>query len=549
MFFLREHKSKLFHYTSALVRAFAQLFFSTRLSIGLLSITFIALLSYQALILALLAANVAYITSIILYPEARVHRLYGQHAYNATIVGVCLTPWIVGQPRVGIIVLVFLSAVTVIIHHKLSHMLNRLAQLPILSLSMVIAVVLASFLSIQFFGIALGNTLAVLFNANYLVIFYIGYMVCYALVNYRLGLATVIITLPVISYSLIVEQNMSYLIINLAVTVFAMSKTLPCIQEVKEVEKVEKVKNYKSVYIITLISIICCTGLYFLGQMLYFYTSIPVLSLPSILATWVGLFVFRVFNFKKLNYISRLLNKAHASHKNIICITGAGVSTPSGIPDYASGQWADSSVPICYYTYGYYLTYRTARKLYIDACARFLGYAEKAEINRVHKSLHRLQKRGVISTIITQNVDGLLQKAGCYKVIELHGNIYKFHCLQCAREIPWVEARHYQHKDLLCSVCGGLLKPAVIAYGEPLNQKIYQAAIAATESAHIVLVIGTRLLTSSAVELVSIARKNKAMIIFINDTAEITGVQKSDVFIIGRLETIFPAIFSRVKHS
>ena len=117
------------------------------------------------------------------------------------------------------------------------------------------------------------------------------------------------------------------------------------------------------------------------------------------------------------------------------------------------------------------------------------------------------------------------------------------------REIPWVEARQYQHKDLLCSVCGGLLKPAVIAYGEPLNQNIYQAAITATESAHIVLVIGTRLLTSSAVELVSIARKNKAMIIFINDTAEITGVQKSDVFIIGRLETIFPAIFSRVKHS
>ena len=530
MHLLIQYKSCLVRYINAIIRAFAQLFFSTRLLIGLLSIVFIGILSYQALLLALLAANIAHITSTILYPEARVHRLYGQHAYNATIVGVYLTPWVIEQPIIGIMALILLSALTVFIHHKLNHMLNRLAQLPILSLSMVIAIIFANLFSTRFSGMPLGNTLAMIFNANYLMIFYIGYMVCYSAVNYRLGLVVVLITLPVICYSLISQQNMSYLIINLAITIFAVIKLSP------------SVANFKITYIVALISIICCIGLYFLGKNFYSYTSIPVLSLPSILATWIGLFVFRGVNVKKRKNIFRLLKKAKFSGKRVICITGAGISTPSGIPDYASGQWADPSVPTCYYTYPYYLAYRTARKLYIDACAAFLGYAEKAKVSSAHKSLHILQTAGFISSIITQNVDGLLQKAGCCDVLELHGNIHKLHCLQCARESPWIKAQEHHDKDLLCVFCCGLLKPAVIAYGEPLNQSVYQDAITTVESAAIVLVIGTRLLSSSAADLVSIARKNKAIIIFINDSIEINGAKKSDIFIAGKLEIILPKL-------
>ena len=109
--------------------------------------------------------------------------------------------------------------------------------------------------------------------------------------------------------------------------------------------------------------------------------------------------------------------------RSIVCLTGAGVSTGSGIPDYVSGTWLDPEIPVGAYAWERFLDSPRCRRLYWDACSRFRRVAEQARPNGGHAALRRMEERGWLAAVVTQNVDRLHKAAGSTRVHELHGRI------------------------------------------------------------------------------------------------------------------------------
>lgn len=204
------------------------------------------------------------------------------------------------------------------------------------------------------------------------------------------------------------------------------------------------------------------------------------------------------------------------SSKKTVFLTGAGISTDSGIPDYRSpktGLWnkIDKSVvslegflknPEEYYSY--------ALNLYPIRSA--------AKPNSAHLMLSRFEKDGNISGIITQNVDGLHQSAGSKDVCELHGSTKRVVCLKCERFFLMSEIMKRVlagEKAPLCH-CGGILKPDAVFFGEALPEKAWNKAKKLVEVADLLVVVGTSLQVSPVNSLPTLALNNKAEIVIIN---------------------------------
>lgn len=178
--------------------------------------------------------------------------------------------------------------------------------------------------------------------------------------------------------------------------------------------------------------------------------------------------------------------------ENIVFFGGAGVSTASGIPDFrsSSGIYSEKSVIppekilsgdfFFSHTADFYKFYK-AKMLYPDA-----------QPNEAHYALAELEKQGKLSAIITQNVDGLHQKAGSKNVIELHGSVYKNKCVRCGAEygLDFMLSSDGVPK---CSKCGGIVKPEIVLYGEALPYDAVIAAEEAVDAADTLIVGGTSL--------------------------------------------------------
>ena len=209
------------------------------------------------------------------------------------------------------------------------------------------------------------------------------------------------------------------------------------------------------------------------------------------------------------------------SEGKIAVLTGAGISTDSGIPDYRgpSGAALRKHAPMTYQTF---TGDPVARRRY---WARgFLGWhqIEKARPNAGHRALAALERTGVVSTVITQNVDGLHQQAGSSRVIDLHGRLDRVVCLDCgAREARNVVHERIAHANagwtstisavnpdgdvdipddeldaftvVPCDSCGGTLKPDVVYFGENVPAARVSASFAAVDDADSLLVLGTSL--------------------------------------------------------
>jgi NAD-dependent SIR2 family protein deacetylase len=212
------------------------------------------------------------------------------------------------------------------------------------------------------------------------------------------------------------------------------------------------------------------------------------------------------------------------AHRRVFVLTGAGISTNSGIPDYrdADGQWKRTP-PI---TYQAFVQEPRARARYW--ARSFVGWpvVARARPNGAHAALARLQQRGRLSALVTQNVDGLHSRAGHREVIDLHGRIDQVVCLECAMTVPreqvqeqlatqnpdWTALHAHAAPDgdadldgvdfdrfrtPACGRCGGLLKPDVVFFGENVPRARAQAAHEALASADAVLVVGSSLMVYS----------------------------------------------------
>ncbi len=199
----------------------------------------------------------------------------------------------------------------------------------------------------------------------------------------------------------------------------------------------------------------------------------------------------------------------------IVFFGGAGVSTASGIPDFRSATGLYHQPGGGRYSPETMLSHR----FFIQHPGEFYNYylqhliIRGAKPNPAHFALARLEKAGKLKAIITQNIDGLHQAAGSKKVIELHGSVNLFYCMGCGAryELTYVEAAEVLPP--LCPLCGKIVRPDVVLYGEPLDGDVIQAAMDAISFAEVLVVGGSSLVVSPAAGLINYYTGNKFILI------------------------------------
>jgi NAD-dependent deacetylase len=203
--------------------------------------------------------------------------------------------------------------------------------------------------------------------------------------------------------------------------------------------------------------------------------------------------------------------------KLAVAFTGAGISTESGIPDFRSpgGVWATSQpVPFDDFLAGAEARYEYWRQK-AASHADFMA----SRPNAGHLALARWQQIGLLSRVITQNIDGLHEAAGSAEVLELHGSAKYVSCLDCEARFdadPWVQRFLADDKVPECPECGGRLKHATISFGQMLPQMVLEQSIALCGQADVCLAIGSSLVVEPAASLPRLAKQSGAKLVIIN---------------------------------
>ncbi|MED3561962.1 NAD-dependent protein deacylase [Bacillus xiapuensis] len=194
-----------------------------------------------------------------------------------------------------------------------------------------------------------------------------------------------------------------------------------------------------------------------------------------------------------------------------VIFTGAGMSTESGLPDFRSasaGIWNDQNPMILASTEAM----KDNRYGFIEFYQHRIEIAEKYKPNIGHEILAKWEQEGKLKAIITQNVDGFHQAAGCQNVIELHGTLRTCHCSECETIFPIVR---FLEERLGCE-CGGFIRPSVVLFGEKLPKKALVQAVNETKKAELYIVLGSSLSISPANFFPIEAKENGAKLVIIN---------------------------------
>ena len=201
-----------------------------------------------------------------------------------------------------------------------------------------------------------------------------------------------------------------------------------------------------------------------------------------------------------------------ADSDNVVFFGGAGVSTESGIPDFRSvdglynQRYDEPPETILSHTYftrrteDFYRFYRD-KMLCLDA-----------QPNAAHYKLAELERAGKLKAVVTQNIDGLHQKAGSQTVYELHGSVHRNYCTKC-RTFYGVDFIAGGEGVPRCAVCGGLVKPDVVLYEEGLDQDTVEGAVRAIAKADVLIIGGTSLVVYPAAGLINYYRGNKLVLV------------------------------------
>lgn len=216
--------------------------------------------------------------------------------------------------------------------------------------------------------------------------------------------------------------------------------------------------------------------------------------------------------------LAPVADRVRASRRMVV-FTGAGISTESGIPDYRgpNGVWKTNRIP----TMDSVRTDRAGREERWQLQRQRYPQMLAREPNAGHRAIAALERSGRVSAIVTQNIDGLHQKAGSApeRVLELHGSSHWARCVSCGRRYPMAEivARvEAGETDPRCEVCGGALRSSTILFGEPLPEETLRQAVAASSEADLMLVVGSSLVVRPAAQLPALARRNGAGLVIVN---------------------------------
>ncbi len=228
--------------------------------------------------------------------------------------------------------------------------------------------------------------------------------------------------------------------------------------------------------------------------------------------------------------IERLIETIEIS-ENVAALTGAGISTLSGIPDFRGGHnplWdkfpQEKVFDIDYFKKDPVLFYDFLREI----------LKKSYESNISHKVFKYLEEKGKLKGIITQNIDGLHQRAGSKAVYELHGSIYKSYCIKCKKKIPYDDFLKKINKEKvpLCE-CGGIIRPDVVFFGEVLPDYDLKMAFSLAQSSDLLLIAGTSLVVQPAAYIPTLTLNSGGKVILIN---------RGDTYINDRASLVFEEI-------
>ncbi len=210
-----------------------------------------------------------------------------------------------------------------------------------------------------------------------------------------------------------------------------------------------------------------------------------------------------------------------AAAGSITVLTGAGISTDSGIPDFRgpNGVWTKDPAAQQLFTLQNYLADPEVRRR--AWLARQAHPAWTAAPNRAHEALVRLEHAGVLRAVVTQNIDGLHQRAGSspHRVIEVHGTLHETQCLSCGDRRPMAQILRRVacgESDPPCQCCGGVLKSATISFGQSLNPQVLAAALQAASECDVFLAVGSSLSVQPVAGLTGLAHRSGARVVIVN---------------------------------
>ncbi len=217
---------------------------------------------------------------------------------------------------------------------------------------------------------------------------------------------------------------------------------------------------------------------------------------------------------EKAQLAAQLLGAAHSA----VALTGAGISTPSGIPDFRSpksGLWEGIDPLVVGSIYGF----RENPQAFYDWIYPLTKLTIQAEPNPAHFALATLELQAILKGVITQNIDMLHTRAGSQVVLELHGQFREATCIHCFTVFlaePIIKQFLLDHQVPHCPHCGGVIKPNVILFGEQLPISPLLAAQDLARKADLMLIVGTSLEVAPASDLPMLALRNGAKMIIIN---------------------------------
>lgn len=226
----------------------------------------------------------------------------------------------------------------------------------------------------------------------------------------------------------------------------------------------------------------------------------------------------------------------------ILVFTGAGISTESGIPDFRGpeGVWRTRD-PAGYTLQRYVADADVRRERWLD---RLQSPIDRVEPNAAHFAVTRLQAAGRAPVVVTQNIDGLHQRAGTSDVIELHGTTREVACLACARRLPVavvLDRVREGDDDPHCELCGGLLKTATISFGQNLIAGDLERAMVAATASDACLAVGSTLSVWPAAGVPVRTVHEGGRLVIVNDgETDLDGM--ADAIVPGRAGTVLPQV-------
>ena len=210
-----------------------------------------------------------------------------------------------------------------------------------------------------------------------------------------------------------------------------------------------------------------------------------------------------------------------AEARRIVVLTGAGISTDSGIPDFRGpqGLWTRNPKAEKLSDIHYYMSDPEVRRLAWQS--RLEHTAWQAQPNAGHKALVELERRGKLHALVTQNIDELHQLAGHspQKVIEVHGTMRKVVCMSCGERAPMqaaLERVRAGEEDPACRSCGGILKSATISFGQQLVPEVIDRAMQCAAEADLLLAVGSSLQVYPIAGAVPLAKRAGARVVIVN---------------------------------